>query len=482
MRKFFILIIFILSHVVLVASPKYEMRAVWLTTNWGLDWPASPATNERGAKQQQSDMCAMLDQVASMGFNTVFFQVRLRGEVLYHSAIEPWSAVVSGASGRSPGYDPLAFVVDECHRRGLECHAWLITIPAGSVSQVKRQGMSALPRRYPHLCVKLKGEWYLDPGHPETAEYLAMLAEEIVGNYPVDGIHLDYIRYPAENGRFPDAGSYAMYSQGEPIEQWRVDNISHIVHTVSSAVKDIDEAVMVSTAPLGRYAIIDGFPESDWVCMEGASQDVEQWVADGDNDFIVPMMYYPAENYFPYLYDWVQRVGDNGFMVAGVGAYRLDPQTGNWSVEDIEHQIQAARHYGASGHAFFRMQHLLQYPLLMHRLAGYYYRYPALIPPMRKVNAPDIEPVATLQLHTGNEADSLVWQPVDGAVRYAVYASVDDSVDIADATQLIYAWETDTMAIFPSARYRSFAVTAIDAFRRESVPVYCRPTRKATSF
>ena len=136
MRKFFILIIFILSHVVLVASPKYEMRAVWLTTNWGLDWPASPATNERGAKQQQSDMCAMLDRVASMGFNTVFFQVRLRGEVLYHSAIEPWSAVVSGASGRSPGYDPLAFVVDECHRRGLECHAWLITIPAGSVSQV----------------------------------------------------------------------------------------------------------------------------------------------------------------------------------------------------------------------------------------------------------------------------------------------------------------------------------------------------------
>ena len=118
----------------------------------------------------------------------------------------------------------------------------------------------------------------------------------------------------------------------------------------------------------------------------------------------------------------------------------------------------------------------------MHRLAGYYYRYPALIPPMRKVNAPDIEPVATLQLHTGKEADSLVWQPVDGAVRYAVYASVDDSVDVADATQLIYAWETDTMAIFPSARYRSFAVTAIDAFRRESVPVYCRPTRKATSF
>ncbi|MBR2378946.1 MAG: family 10 glycosylhydrolase, partial [Bacteroidaceae bacterium] len=179
MRKLFFLIILFTSLIATASSPKYEMRAVWLTTNWGLDWPSKPATNSKEIARQKEEMRAILDEVASLGFNTIFFQARTRGEVFYNSQIEPWSHIVSGKPGVSPGYDPLAFVVEECHNRGMECHAWIISIPAGSIRQAKRLGNNATPARHPEMCIKLKNEWYLDPGHPQTATYLASIAKEI---------------------------------------------------------------------------------------------------------------------------------------------------------------------------------------------------------------------------------------------------------------------------------------------------------------
>ena len=484
MRKFFLILI--LSWLTLLpigASPKFEMRAVWLTTNWGLDWPSQPARTYTDMLQQQAELCNLLDEVASLGFNTIFFQARIKGEVFYNSNIEPWSHIVSGESGRSPGYDPLAFVIEECHKRGLECHAWFITIPAGSTKQAKRQGSNSLPARHPEMCIKFKNEWFIDPGHPHAADYIASIAEEVAHRYDIDGIHLDYIRYPGEYGNFPDNNTYNLYSEGESLQQWRQDNISHIVRTVCDVVKNIDDAIMVSTAPLGRYEIIDGLPPSDWVCTGSAAQDVALWLEYADNDFIVPMMYYPDVNYFPYLAQWVELTNSNGYVVAGLGAYRMEKREGNWSIEDLSHQIAASRHYGAAGQAFFRLQHLRQFPDLAHLLAGNYYRNPALIPPMPHADLSiETTPVENIQLHIGATGDTLVWQPAEGAIRYAVYASVTDSVDITDASQLIYTWATDTMVVFPPHQYASFAVTAIDRYRRESNPAKVNPPAKRNPF
>lgn len=472
MRKFFILTILLISHIVTTASPKYEMRAVWLTTNWGLDWPSSPASNSKEIARQQADMRAILDEVSSLGFNTVFFQARTRGEVFYDSDIEPWSPIVSGKAGVSPGYDPLAFVVEECHRRGLECHAWIVSIPAGSQRQAERHGSKATPARHPSMCIKLKKEWYLDPGNPATATHLASIAKEIATKYDIDGIHLDYIRYPSEHGRFPDSKSYAKYGNGLSLEEWRMSNITHIVHTVSAAVKAVDSSIMVSTAPLGRYEVLEGLSSSDWVCTGSARQDVLKWLTEGDNDFIAPMMYYQQLNFFPYLTDWVQRIGNNGYIVAGLGAYRMDKREGNWTFEEFKEQVIATRTHGTHGQAFFRMQHLRQFPLLAQFLADDFYRHPALIPPMHRITAPTVEPVSTLRLSQGIDADTLQWQAVDGAVRYAVYASATDSVDTTTPTQLIHTWVADTTLTIPHAQYRTLAVTAIDAYRRETAPTY----------
>lgn len=469
------LVILLLCTTLMVAHadtlPKYEMRAVWLTTNWGLDWPSAPARNPREAARQQQELRNMLDALAYMGFNTIFFQARIRGEVFYPSAYEPWSRIVSGTAGKSPGYDPLAFVIKECHDRGMECHAWMVTIPAGNVRQAAKMGSKALPAKHPELCKKLKGNWYLDPGNPATSHYIAALVAEIVSRYDIDGIHLDYIRYPDEEGNFPDADSYRRYAPaGMSRHQWHVANISRIVAAVNDTVAALNPHVMVSTAPLGRYTSLPGLPPAHWSCTEGAAQDAVAWLRQGDNDFVAPMMYYTGENFFPYLADWVARA-TQGYIVAGLGAYRLERTEGNWDITEIQHQIAASRQYGAAGQAFFRARHLLCFPALALLLAGNYYRYPALVPPQPTDSSrlqPQVNSVTSLCLHQGTLCDTLSWQPATHAARYAIYASVSDSICIDDPAYLIHSWVTDTTVTLEAARYRTFAVTAIDSTRRES--------------
>jgi hypothetical protein len=247
-------------------------------------------------------------------------------------------------------------------------------------------------------------------------------------------------------------------------------------------VKAVDKRIMVSTAPLGRYEIIDGLPSSDWVCTGSAQQDPILWLNNGYNDFIAPMMYYSQHNFFPYLADWVQRIGDNGYIVAGLGAYRMDSREGNWSLDELKDQITSTRHYNTGGQAYFRMQHLRQFPALALLLNSDYYQYPALIPPMRKADTPTLPPTDTLQLLQGHSGDTIQWQAVEGAVRYAVYASVGDSVDITNPAQLLHTWVTDTTITLPPQQYRSFAITAIDAYRRESAPKYILPARPTNHF
>ena len=179
MRKYCLSLLLLLLTLVsnAVEPPKREIRGVWLTTVYGLDWPRKPATTETGRKAQQRDVCDILDRLQDANFNTVFLQVRMRGDVIWRSAIEPASKIFSGKYGMMPGYDPLAFVVDECHKRGMECHAWFVTFPLGTDKSVIEQGKLSVVRRQPKLCKRHNGEWYLDPGVPGTSDYVLSLVK-----------------------------------------------------------------------------------------------------------------------------------------------------------------------------------------------------------------------------------------------------------------------------------------------------------------
>ena len=162
------------------AQPKYEIRAVWLTTIGGIDWPSTYAHDGMGIAVQQRQLTTMLDQLKALNVNTVLLQTRVRATTIYPSDIEPWDGCMSGKPGKSPGYDPLQFAIDECHRRGMELHAWVVTIPVGKWNTY---GCKQLRARYGRLIRRIGEEGYMDPESPTTAYYIADICEEITKKY-----------------------------------------------------------------------------------------------------------------------------------------------------------------------------------------------------------------------------------------------------------------------------------------------------------
>ena len=152
------------------APPKYEYRAVWLTVIENLDWPKSVACTPQDAENQKRELAAMLDTLQAMKVNTVLLQTRVRGDLIYPSAIEPFSHLFTGVVGQSPGYDPLAFAIEECHKRGMQLHAWIVTMPLGKDEHIALMGNKALPRRRRSLCSHYDGAWYMEPGNPATSD------------------------------------------------------------------------------------------------------------------------------------------------------------------------------------------------------------------------------------------------------------------------------------------------------------------------
>ena len=194
MKKSTLCILFLLLVAMAVhAEPKYEVRAVWLTTIGGIDWPRIYAHNGMGVSEQKRQLTDMLDRLKKAGINTIMLQTRVRATTIYPSELEPWDGCLSGKPGTSPGYDALQLCIDECHKRGMECHAWIVTIPVGKWNNY---GCKQLRQKLPNVIVKVGEEGYMNPEKSETGDYLAKFCREVTRRYDIDGIHLDYIRYP----------------------------------------------------------------------------------------------------------------------------------------------------------------------------------------------------------------------------------------------------------------------------------------------
>ena len=177
MKKALCTIFLLLATMVAWAqAPKHEVRAVWLTTIGGIDWPHSYQP-----EAQKREMIRTLDLLQAAGINTVIVQTRVRATTIYPSAMEPWDGCLTGTAGRNPGYDPLQFAIDECHKRGMQLHAWVVTIPIGKWAAA---GCTQLRKRQPNLVKKITvngaAEGVMDPEKPQTATYIADICEEIV--------------------------------------------------------------------------------------------------------------------------------------------------------------------------------------------------------------------------------------------------------------------------------------------------------------
>ncbi len=480
MKKAFFLLLAVLfcsQWAYAIQYPKKEVRAVWLTTVYGLDWPQRVAASEDSRKAQQEAVCGMLDRLQEANFNTVFFQVRMRGDVAYRSDIEPASAVFSGKYGRLPGYDPLAFMVAECHKRGLECHAWFVTFPVGSDKIVQEQGRLSIVKRHPELCKHHKGEWFLDPGVPGTADYILKLVKEIVNGYDIDGIHFDYIRYPEAARSFPDKITYRKYGRKMRLEDWRRQNINQMVYRIYDWVKLVKPWVQVSSSPLGKYNRIPRVPNAGWTAYESVYQDAAQWLLAGKQDMIVPMMYYLHENFFPFVDNWVENA--NGRMIVpGLGAYRLLKEEADWTLTDLTDQIDYSRYFGGAGCSFFRCGNILSDEKGVYtELRDNYYRYPAQLPPLTWLN--DSMPSAPEEIRVERLENELKlsWEKPAGEkqdLTYTVYYSLTDSIDTSSAQQMLATNIHGTELYLPVSPHREqgylFVITSSTRYHIESLP------------
>ena len=362
-------------------APKHEIRATWLTTLGGMDWPSAKATSASGIQKQKEELCRILDELQQAHFNTVLFQTRLRGDVVYPSAFEPFAESLTGTEGRNPGYDPLRFAIEECHKRGMELHAWIVAIPIGNARQVRTLGRNALNRKHPSLCKQFKGSWYLDPGNPAVDDYLASIVREIVSGYDVDGIHLDYIRYPEQGERFPDQATYRKYGKRQALKQWRRNNITRIVRRIYTETKRLKPWVKVSSSPIGKYRDTGRYSSQGWNAYEEVYQDAQQWLREGIHDALFPMMYFQGNHFYPFALDWEEN--KNGrWIIPGLGIYFLHPSELNWKLDEVVRQIYFIRTIGLDGQAYFRTRFLLDNTKgIFNELKQHFYRPQA--PPLR---------------------------------------------------------------------------------------------------
>ena len=454
-----------------VDAPKREYRAVWLATIKGLDWPK--AEHQGDVIAQQTHLCTILDSLQAIHINTILLQTRVRGDVIYPSSIEPFASVFMGQHGVLPTYDPLAFAIEECHKRGMQLHAWLVTIPLGDVAYVEGHGKRSLPSQKPKQCTRFKGAWYMEPSHPATATHLSALVEEIVSRYDVDGIHFDYIRYPEGNATYPDASLYNGNRRGMGKADWRRANITHLMRTLYTKVKDLKPWVCVSAATLGKHDDVARYSSYGWNAYHTVYQEAQAWMREGIVDAIFPMIYYKDNHFYPFVCDW----GEHSYgrhVVAGIGTYQLHKEEKNWNLEEVVRQLHVVRaHPSVAGAAQFRSQFVTDNVKGVYELLCSLYPYPALVPPMSWANNTPPPMPQGLEVEKDKYTITFTWQATEG-VSYNIYSSETFPVDVADPSNLCssYRRESSYIVDIPSLVCpRHYAITAIDRYGNESAPL-----------
>lgn len=450
--------------------PAIEIRAVWLTTNWGLDWPSQ----NKSVEQQKAELRNMLDELRKLNFNVVFFQTRARGAVLYNSKIEPKSTIYN----RSGNFDPLAFTIEECHKRGMECHAWIVTFPMGSERKpvAKKKQKALLANKPDNYRLVNNIEWYLDPGHPKTNEHIVSIVKEIVTNYDVDGVQFDYIRYPNNDRKFPDEVTYKKYGNGKSLYDWRRDNINRLVTNIYDTVKSIKPWVQVSSSPLGRYQPLPHNPNDGWTARETVFQDAAQWLKEGKHDLLFPMMYYKDNLFFPFVDDWIANSNDRP-IVPGLGTYQMMNEEKKWPLSDITKQMTYTRENKAAGQAYFRAKNITTNLKGLKDSLQVFYPYQAKLPPLKWLDNVAPNSPLDMQVYLENDMLNIEWtgpEETEG-MTYTVYYSKEEQPDVTDPRFILATRVKGNKIQIPIRRGEFgfyYSVTASDRFHNESVPCF----------
>jgi uncharacterized lipoprotein YddW (UPF0748 family) len=342
-----------------------EMRGLWIATVANIDWPSRSTLT---ADQQRSELLGILDRAATIHVNTIIFHVRPAADAVYQSSLEPWASMLTGTQGTNPGYDPLAFAIQEAHARGLELHAWVNPFRAGNTADTLRLARTHVFYTRRDLVRVYASNIWLDPGEPDVQESSLRVIKDIATRYDVDGIHADDYFYPYvvndAAGRpipFADSATFAKYGAGAALADWRRANVDRFVERMYNEVHAIKPTIKVGISPFGIWR--PGFPSSVSGLDAYASiyADSRKWLQRGWVDYLAPQLYWaisaPQQSY-PALLDWwinESQVTSKRPVWPGLAAYRVNDGTSSaFTMQEIPDQIRLTRQRpNGTGHLLY---------------------------------------------------------------------------------------------------------------------------------
>ena len=474
---------------------KREVRSVWMATVWALDWPSSTSSTTA----QKNEMVKYLDVLQKNNFNAIYFQVRTMSDAFYKSSYEPWSSYLTGTRGKDPGWDPLAFVVEECHKRGMECHAWVnpYRFSTGSNwSTAQDQALKSAGMLLAYTKSDGKTTTILNPGLESVRKRIVDVCKEIISNYDVDGLVFDDYFYPEGIPVTSSAGDYDLWQKSGAsmtFGDWRRNNVNQMVADVYKMVQQQKPYVRFGISPAGAACTsaavaakhgIDRCPvASDWQ-YDGIFSDPVAWLEAGTIDYISPQLYWKTNhktNPFGPMTKWwsyvAKHFGRHHYASHSISFLNSSNTTSDW--EEIGKQVQFSRDYTeneAPGAVFYSAAYVTG-----KKQSGFgewlqvnKFQNKALTPAIDWKKS-DLEKVQVSALN--KRATVLSWAGVDN-VRYSVYA-VPESVNVETLDSNIPAEyllgvsykTTYTMPDDKKSGY-NYAVCVLDRYGNEYEPVY----------
>ena len=363
------------------ASEK-EMRAAWVSTVYNLDWPKT----KNNASKQKQELTQLMDKLKGCGINTIVLQVRPESDALYKSSINPWSKYLTGTQGKDPGYDPLAFAIQEAHKRGMELHAWMNPYRVTSSGTDLNSLVSSHPaRKNPSWVIKYNNKMYYDPGNPAVVDYLVKTVKEVVDKYDVDGIHFDDYFYPSSS--FPDDASYKAYGKGQDRNNWRRENVNTLLKKVK-AVVNARSGCEFGVSPFGIWRnksadCPDGSETSGSQSYYNMLADSRTWIRKGYIDYIVPQIYWPiglkVADYSKLVKWWANEVkGYDVDLYIGQGIYKQGQSSysGQNIAKEIKNQININKKYDTvKGSMYFSARDIVNNASIYNDLKSMYGAY-----------------------------------------------------------------------------------------------------------
>jgi uncharacterized lipoprotein YddW (UPF0748 family) len=462
-----------------------EFRAVWVATVANIDWPSKPGLN---VWEQQGELIAILNKAVELNLNAVILQVRPATDALYSSKLEPWSEFLTAQMGRPPEpmYDPLAFAVEEAHKRGLELHAWFNPYrahhPAGK-SEISTNHVSVAR---PDLVRTYGNYLWLDPGDSAVRRHSLQVLLDVVKRYDIDGVHIDDYFYPYKERDsagavidFPDSVTWHRYvDAGGKLsrDDWRRSNVDTFIRDVYKGVKATKRWVKFGISPFGMWR--PGFPPQikGFDAYSELYADSKKWLNEGWLDYFTPQLYWPIarqETSYPVLLSWWISENTKGRNIwPGNYTSRVGSRgDNNWKTQEILDQISTTRlTEGAGGNVHFSAKVFMQdRDSIVEKLLAGPYSGPALVPASPWLDSiPPREPSAYLMKDSITRATMVTLVPRGTekpwlwVVRYRY--GPDWSTLILPGAQTVHMFDAGSQATAPDAVF----VSAVDRTGNES--------------